>query len=79
VKIHWPYVLTELGYATYQLMWAVVFASSGLMVCALGAAYLARSVAFVAFFYGDHAGKVCFVINRRALRPAEAQPETVPA
>jgi hypothetical protein len=64
VKIHWPYVLTELGYAVYQLAWAVVFATSGLLGCAVGAAYLAACVGFVAFFYGDHAGRVCFVIDR---------------
>jgi cellulose synthase/poly-beta-1,6-N-acetylglucosamine synthase-like glycosyltransferase len=67
VKIHWPYVLTELGYASYQLAWAVVFATSGLVVCALGAAYLAACVSSVAFFYGDHAGKVCFVVDRHRL------------
>ncbi len=65
VKIHWPYVLTELCYATYQLAWAAIFAATGLVVCAFGALYLAACVAFVAFFYGDHAGKVCFVIDRR--------------
>ena len=65
VKIHWPYVLTELCYAGYQMAWAVMFAATGLMVCAVGALYLAACVAFVAFFYGDHAGKVCFVIDRR--------------
>jgi hypothetical protein len=83
VKIHWPYVLTELWYVTYQLAWAVVFAASGLVVCALGAVYLAACVTFVAFFYGDHAGKVCFVINRGSRRlatyPAEVRRARAPA
>lgn len=64
VKIHWPYVLTELCYAVYQLGWAVVFAAHGLLICAVGALYLVACVAFVAYFYGDHAGKVCFVFDR---------------
>lgn len=64
VRIHWPYVLTEVFFAAYQLAWAVVFAVQGLTVCAFGAAFLAACVGYVAFFYGDSAGKVLFVFNR---------------
>ena len=32
----------------------VVFASSGLIWCAIGAGYMAASVLFLAFPYGDH-------------------------
>ncbi len=68
VKIHWPYVLTEAFFVTYQIGWAVLFAVNGPLVCALGAAILAMCVGFVAFFYGDHAGRLCFVVDKRSLR-----------
>lgn len=64
VKIHWPYVLGELFFVIYQLIWAVFFASSGLYLSALVATFVASCVLYLAFFYGDHAGKVCFVLDQ---------------
>jgi cellulose synthase/poly-beta-1,6-N-acetylglucosamine synthase-like glycosyltransferase len=66
VKIHWPYVSTEAFYVAYQLAWTLLFATAGLAVCALGAAYMALCVLFVAFFYGDHVGKVAFLFDKPA-------------
>ena len=54
-----------------------MFAATGLVVCAVGALYLAACVAFVAFFYGDHAGKVCFVIDRPT-RPTKSVKDRAP-
>jgi cellulose synthase/poly-beta-1,6-N-acetylglucosamine synthase-like glycosyltransferase len=74
VKVHWPYVLTEAFFVVYQLGWAVVFATSGFVLCTIGAVYVASCVVYLAFFYGDHAGKVCFAFERRRLRiPAPAK------
>ena len=67
VKIHWPYALTEAAYVGIQLAWAVLFAAHGLVLPALGAGFLAACVVYVGFFYGDHAGKVCFVVDRSRL------------
>lgn len=73
VKVHWPYVLTEAFFVVYQLGWAVVFATSGFVLCTIGAVYVASCVVYLGFFYGDHAGKVCFAFDRRRLRiPAAA-------
>jgi cellulose synthase/poly-beta-1,6-N-acetylglucosamine synthase-like glycosyltransferase len=71
VKVHWPYVLTEAFFVVYQLGWAVRFAVNGFTLCAIGAVCVASCVVYLGFFYGDHAGKVCFAFDRR--RP------TVPA
>lgn len=67
VKVHWPYVLSELFFIIYQLVWAVHFASSGLYWSALAATLVAGCVVYLAFFYGDHAGKVCFVLDQDTL------------
>ncbi len=67
VKVHWPYVLGELFFIIYQLIWAVLFASSGLTLIAIAAALVACCVIYLAFFYGDHAGKVCFVLDQDRL------------
>ena len=64
VRIHWPYVLAEAFFVGYQLASAVLLAVDGLAWCAVGAAYLAACVLFVAYFYGDHAGKVAFIFDR---------------
>ena len=64
VKIHWPYVTAEAFYVAYQIAWAVLFLAAGLVLCAIGAAYMAMCVLLVAYFYGDHAGKVAFVFDR---------------
>ena len=68
VKVHWPYVLAEAFFVTYQLAWAIVFVVEGLTLAAAGAAYLGACVALLGFFYGDHDGRVCFVVPRAALR-----------
>jgi hypothetical protein len=47
----------------------VLFTVDGLYLSALGAAFVAGCVLFLAFFYGDHAGKVCFVIDTARPRP----------
>jgi hypothetical protein len=67
VKVHWPYVLTEAGFVAYQAAWVVLFAATGLVWCALGAAYMAMCVLALTFHYGDHEGKVCFVVDRLRL------------
>ncbi len=71
VKIHWPYVLTEAFFVVYQLSWMVLLAVSGLVWCAVGAACLAGCVLYVAFFYGDHVGRVAFIFDTRT-KPAVA-------
>ncbi len=68
VKVHWPYVLTEAGFVAHQVAWMVLFAANGLAWCALSAAYMAACVLTLAFHYGDHAGKFCFVVDKNRLR-----------
>lgn len=67
VRVHWPYVLAEVFFVAYQLVWAGVFLGRGLVVCALGAVFVAGCVLGVAWFYGDHAGRRCFVLERSRL------------
>ncbi|RPJ25636.1 MAG: glycosyltransferase [Chloroflexi bacterium] len=67
VKVPWLYVLSELFLVTYQLAWAAIFAISGLFWSAIAATLVAGCVIYLAFFYGDHAGKVCFVLDRDKL------------
>ena len=45
VKVHWPYVLTEAFFVAYQLGWAALFAANGLVLCAVGAPYVAACIA----------------------------------
>jgi hypothetical protein len=68
VKVHWPYLLTEAFFVAYQLGWAVLFAANGLVLCAIGAAYVASCIIYLGFFYGDHLGKVCFALDRSRLK-----------
>ena len=68
MKVHWPYLLTEAGFVAYQIAWIALFAATGLVWCALGAAYMTACVLALAFFYGDHVGRVCFVVDRNRLR-----------
>jgi cellulose synthase/poly-beta-1,6-N-acetylglucosamine synthase-like glycosyltransferase len=68
VKVHWPYVLAEAFLVAYQLAWAVLFVASGLVLCAVGAAYIASCIVYLGFFYGDHEEKVCFVLDRSRWR-----------
>jgi cellulose synthase/poly-beta-1,6-N-acetylglucosamine synthase-like glycosyltransferase len=67
VKVHWPYVLSELFFITFQLAWAAHFAISGMLWGALAATLVACCVIYLAFFYGDHAGKVCLVLDQDKL------------
>lgn len=67
IKIHWPYVLGELFYIVFQLAWAVWFFEAGMIWQGSAAAGLAACVIYVACFYGDHLGRLCFVINREWL------------
>jgi hypothetical protein len=67
VKVHWPYVLTEAFFVLYHLGWAVLFTARGLVLCAIGATFIAFCVASLCYFYGDHIGKRCFVLDRRRL------------
>ena len=42
VKVHWPYVLAEAFFITYQLAWTALFLAEGLLVAAIGTTYIAR-------------------------------------
>jgi cellulose synthase/poly-beta-1,6-N-acetylglucosamine synthase-like glycosyltransferase len=70
VKVHWPYVSAEAFFVAYQLAWTTLFLAEGFLLAAIGTTYIGACVASLAYFYGDHAGKVCFVIDRP--RPAAA-------
>jgi cellulose synthase/poly-beta-1,6-N-acetylglucosamine synthase-like glycosyltransferase len=64
VKIHWPYVIAELLFIVFQVFWAILFFKAGLIWCGIVAACLAACVVYVVFFYGDHKGKICFILNK---------------
>jgi cellulose synthase/poly-beta-1,6-N-acetylglucosamine synthase-like glycosyltransferase len=70
IKIHYPYVLAEAFFVLFQLTWALLFFAVGLYWCGIAAAFLAVCVLYVAFFYGDHLGKVCFVIDPKWMTKA---------
>ena len=71
VRVPWPYVLAEAFVVAYQLAWGALLLANGLVVAALGTTYIAACVAYLAYFYGDHAGRACFVVDRtRRRRPA---------
>ncbi|HTE62283.1 MAG TPA: hypothetical protein VK631_18155 [Solirubrobacteraceae bacterium] len=72
VKVHWPYVLAEAFFVAYQLAWTALFLADGLLLAAIGTTYVGACVAFLAYFYGDHAGRVCFVIDRARAAVAPA-------
>jgi hypothetical protein len=72
VNVHWPYVLAEAFFVAYQLAWTGLFLADGLLLAAIGTAYVGACVAYLAYFYGDHAGKVFFVIDRARAEPAGA-------
>jgi hypothetical protein len=65
VKVHRPYVGAEVFFVALQLGWTLVFLRDGLVLCALGATYLALCVAGLVMFYGDDHGRWCFVFERR--------------
>jgi hypothetical protein len=64
VKVHWPYVIAEMFFVALQYAWAAVFFSQGYVLCALGAAYVGTCVLGLMWFYGDHAGRRAFFLNR---------------
>ncbi len=68
VKVHWPYVLAEVFFILYQLAWTVVFLAEGLVLCAVASAYVGICVATLFWFYGDHEGKLLFVLDRSSRR-----------
>jgi hypothetical protein len=70
VKVHWPYVLAEAFFVAYQFACTALFLAHGLVLAAIGTAYIGACVTSLAYFYGDHAGRVCFVINRDRSRSA---------
>jgi cellulose synthase/poly-beta-1,6-N-acetylglucosamine synthase-like glycosyltransferase len=72
VKVHWPYVLAEAFFIAYQLGWTVLFLADGLLFAAIGTTYVGACVACLAYFYGDHDDRVCFVIARARTATAEA-------
>jgi cellulose synthase/poly-beta-1,6-N-acetylglucosamine synthase-like glycosyltransferase len=73
VKVHWPYVLAEAFFIAHELAWTTLFLAEGLLVAAIGTTYIGACVAFLAYFYGDHAGRVCFVIDRARVATALAR------
>jgi cellulose synthase/poly-beta-1,6-N-acetylglucosamine synthase-like glycosyltransferase len=77
VRVHWPYVLAEVFFVAHQLAWTAVFMAQGLLLAALGTAFVGACVASIAYFYGDHAGRVCFVFARGGRRaPGSSEPIT---
>jgi cellulose synthase/poly-beta-1,6-N-acetylglucosamine synthase-like glycosyltransferase len=74
VKVHWPYVFAEFFFIAYQLAWTGLFLLHGLHLAAVGTAYVGACVAVLVFFYGDHAGKVCFVIDRALAATVPPEP-----
>jgi cellulose synthase/poly-beta-1,6-N-acetylglucosamine synthase-like glycosyltransferase len=73
VKVHWPYVLAEGFFVAHQLAWTALFLAERLFVGAIGTAYIGACVAVIACFYGDHAGRLCFVIDRASAASALAR------
>ncbi|NJN19507.1 MAG: glycosyltransferase [Oscillochloris sp.] len=67
VKIHRPYVLTEFFFCAYFAVWAALFASAGLIWCMIIAVYMTTCILYLVFHYGDHDGKVLFVVDRSKL------------
>ena len=64
VNVHWPYVLAEAFFIAHQAAWTVLFLAEGMLLAAAGTAYVGVCVGSLAYFYGDHDDKVCFVIDR---------------
>jgi hypothetical protein len=65
VKVHWPYVVAEGFFVVHQAIWSVRLATTGLWVPAIGSAVTGACVAGIAWFYGDHVGRRCFVFTSR--------------
>jgi hypothetical protein len=47
-----------------QAWLAYKYDADGLLLAAIGTTCVGACVAFLAYFYGDHVGRVCFVLNR---------------
>ena len=56
VRIHWPCRVAEGWYVAFQFAWVVLFAMDGLVVPAVGAAFLAACVVYVGFYETKRAG-----------------------
>lgn len=67
VKIHRPYVLTELYFCAYFATWAALFAAAGLVLCAVISGYMAGCILYLFAHYGDHHGKLLFIVDRSRL------------
>jgi hypothetical protein len=67
-KIRRPYVLTEAFFVVYQFAWAALLAASGLVWCALGAAFMASSVLWLAFLDDDGLGRHRSFLDSRRRR-----------
>jgi cellulose synthase/poly-beta-1,6-N-acetylglucosamine synthase-like glycosyltransferase len=67
VKIHRPYVLTELFFCLYFAAWATLFAFAGLIWCTVISVFMTICILYLVFHYGDHDGKVLFVVDRSKL------------
>ncbi len=65
-------MLAEAFFVAYQLAWTTLFLAEGFLFAAIGTTYVGACVASLAYFYGDHAGKVCFVIDRPRAAAAPA-------
>jgi cellulose synthase/poly-beta-1,6-N-acetylglucosamine synthase-like glycosyltransferase len=65
VKVHRPYVVTEVFFVAFQLTWAILFLRDGLWVSAGGSTALAACVLGLMYFYGDHLGRRLFVFRTR--------------
>lgn len=57
VRIHPPYVVTEVVFVAYHLIWATVFAAQGMVHPAVVAVAVAGCVAGLALNYGDDFGR----------------------
>jgi cellulose synthase/poly-beta-1,6-N-acetylglucosamine synthase-like glycosyltransferase len=77
VKFHWRYILMEAFFIVYQSLWMLFFAVNELLMCVAGAGAVALCVSYVGFFYGDNAGKVCFVFDKHQLMRVNRRREAV--
>jgi len=86
VRVHWPYVLAEVGFVALQLGWTVAFGIVGLWLCTVVSLLLTACVLGMMWFYGDHLDLRLFVLTpeHRAMfpcfcgclrRPKVAEPE----
>ncbi len=60
VKVHLPYVVAELFFFFYNVVWAAVFARDGRFAIAGYSLIVATCIAMIFWFYGDHANRRLF-------------------